>query len=47
MNGNIFKNEFFERFVPTTKNCLNQKKFPEKAVSFIDNAPYYLSENEL
>lgn len=47
MNGNIFKNWFFEIFVPTTKTFLKQKKLSEKAVLFIDNAPCHPSENEL
>uniref|UniRef100_A0A2S2QI26 Jerky-like n=1 Tax=Sipha flava TaxID=143950 RepID=A0A2S2QI26_9HEMI len=47
MNGNIFKNWFFETFVPTTKTFLKQKKLPEKAVLFIDNAPCHPSESEL
>lgn len=40
MNGNIFKNWFFEKFVPTTKKFLKQKKLPEKALLFIDNKVY-------
>ncbi|XP_025425198.1 jerky protein homolog-like [Sipha flava] len=47
MNGNIFKNWFFETFVPTTKTFLKQKKLPKKAVLFIDNAPCHPSESEL
>jgi len=47
MNGNIFKNWFFEKFVPTIMTFLKQKKLPEKVVLFIDNAPCHPSENEL
>jgi len=47
MIGNIFKNWFFETFVPTTKTFLKQKKLPKKAVLFIDNAPCHPSENEI
>lgn len=44
-NGNIFKDWFFIKFVPTTKKFLREKKLPEKAVLFIDNVPCHLSEN--
>lgn len=47
MNGKIFKDWFFEKFVPTTKKFFREKKLPEKAVLFIDNAPCHPSEEEL
>ena len=47
MKGKMFKDWFFYKFVPTTKKFLREKKLPEKAVLFIDNAPCHPSEEEL
>lgn len=47
MTCNIFKNWFFQQFVPEVRNFLRTQNLPEKALLLLDNAPSHPSAEEL
>lgn len=47
MDSSLFKQWFFEEFVPDVKKHLKMKNLPLNAVLILDNAPSHPSENEL
>lgn len=47
MDGALFKEWFYEQFVPKVERFLKAKKLPIKALLLMDNAPSHPSENEL
>lgn len=47
MNANLFKNWFFEDFVPKVESFLKEHGYPRKCVLLLDNAPTHPSAEQL
>lgn len=47
MNSKLFKDWFFENFVPNVEKHLRELGLPSKAILFLDNAPSHPAETEL
>jgi hypothetical protein len=47
MNSFLFKEWFFEEFVPSARKFLKKIGLPQKAILVVDNAKCHLSEDEL
>lgn len=47
MDAALFKNWFFEQFVPKTEKFLKKNRLPRKALLLLDNAPSHPDVNEL
>lgn len=47
MSSEIFKDWFFQEFVPSTEKFLRDNKLPRKALLLLDNAPSHPDDSEL
>lgn len=47
MTAEIFKNWFFQQFIPEVRNFLKNQNLPEKALLLLDNAPSHPPAEEL